>query len=150
MITSAPIKFDDLLSAYEWVSSSSLEENKAFISRITGNIHLSSSMMDLEEELPEDIDDGSIYVSVPHKYELNLGKNLALTFAQDHLEDLYETISNIFRHRGAYGKYKDLLARKGQLDAWYKYETNSVEFALRKWATELGLIIVERSGKSMG
>ncbi len=59
-------------------------------------------MIDLDEELPEDIEDESIYVPVPHKYDLNLGKNLALTFAEEQLADSYDTVSNIFRQRGAY------------------------------------------------
>lgn len=67
MTQSAPVKFDDLLSAYEWVSSSSPAENEAFVSRTTGNVYWSSSTSDLDEELPEDIEDGSIYVAVPHK-----------------------------------------------------------------------------------
>ena len=91
MTLSAPVKFDDLLSAYEWGSSSSPAENDAFVSRITGKIHWSSSMMELDEELPEDIEDGSIYVAVPHKYDLNLGNNIALTFAEEQLASSYET-----------------------------------------------------------
>lgn len=150
MTLSASVKFDDLLAAYEWVSSSSPAENEAFVSRITGNVHWSSSMIDLDEKLPEDIEDGSIYVAVPHKYDLNLGKNLALTFAEEQLADSYETVSNIFRQRGAYGKFKDLLERTGHLDAWYKYETNAIELALRKWAAEQRLLITKEAGQNAG
>jgi hypothetical protein len=42
-------------------------------------------MMELDEVLPEDIEDGSIYVAVPHKYDVNLGNNLALAFAEEQL-----------------------------------------------------------------
>lgn len=150
MSQSAPVKFDDLLAAYEWVNSSSPMENQAYVSRITGAIHWSSSMGDLDEELPEDIDDGGIYVSVPHKYDLNLGKNLALTFAEEQLADSYETVKNIFHHRGAYGRFKDLLERKGYLQAWYDYEANAIEFALREWCTEQGLSIANGSGQNTG
>jgi hypothetical protein len=150
MTLSAPVKFDDLLAAYEWVSSSSPAENEAFVSRITGNVYWSSSMIDLDEELPNDIEDGSIYATVPHKYDLNLGKNLVLTFAEEQLADSYETVSTIFRQRGAYGKFKDLLERKGHLDAWYKYETDAIELALRKWAAEQRLLIAEGSGQNAG
>lgn len=144
MTRSAPVKFDDLLSAYAWVSSSSPVENEAFVSRVTGNVHWSSSMIDLDEELPDDIEDGSIYVPVPHKYDLNLGKNLALTFAEEQLADSYETVSNLFRQRGAYGKFKDLLERKDRLEAWYEYEAHATEIALREWAAEQGLLIAEK------
>ena len=150
MTLSAPVKFDDLLAAYEWVSSSSPAENEAFVSRITGNVHWSSSMADLDEELPEDIENGSIYVSVPHKYDLDLGKNLVLTFAEEQLADSYETVSSLFRQRGAYGEFKDLLERKGKLEAWYEYEANATELALREWAAEQGLLIAEGSAQNAG
>ena len=150
MTLSAPVKFDDVLAAYEWVSSSSPTENEAFVSRITGNVHWSSSIIDLDEELPEDIEDGSIYVSVPHKYDLNLGKDLALTFAAERIADSYETVSNIFRQRGAYGKFKDLLEREGHLEAWYEYEANAIELALCEWAAEQGLLIAEGSAQMSG
>jgi len=107
-------------------------------------------MIDLDEKLPEDIEDGSIYVAVPHKYDLNLGKNLALTFAEEQLTDSYETVSNIFHKRGAYGKFKDLFERKGHLGAWYKYETNAIELALRKWAAEQKLLIAKETGQNAG
>lgn len=150
MTKSAPVKFDDLLSAYEWVSSSSPAENEAFISRITGNVHWSSSMIELDEEIPEDIEDGSIYVPVPHKYDLNLGKNIALIFAEEHLADSYEIVSNFFHQRGAYGKFKDLLERKGQLEAWYEFDAKATELALREWAAEQGLSIVAEGGQNAG
>src|ERR1035437_7195437 len=107
MTWSAPVKFEDLLAAYEWVSSSP-DDSEAFVSRITGNVHWSSSMIELDD-LPEDIEDAGIYVTVPNKHDLSLGKNLALTLAEDHLADSYQTIANIFRQRGAYGRFKDLL-----------------------------------------
>lgn len=97
MTLSTPVKYDDLLAAYEWVSSSR-DDNKAFVSRVTGNVHWSSSAMELDEELPEDIEDGSVYVMVPNKHELNLGKNLALTFAEEQLADSYQTVADFFRH----------------------------------------------------
>ncbi|MDO8811026.1 MAG: hypothetical protein Q7J38_03230 [Gallionella sp.] len=150
MTVSAPIKFDDVLAAYEWVSSSSPAENEAFVSRITGNVHWSSGIIDLDEELPEDIEDGSIYVSVPHKYDLNLGKSLALTFAEERLADSYETVSNIFHQRGAYGKFKDLLELEGRLEAWYEYEANAIELALRECAADQGLLITEGSAQVGG
>jgi hypothetical protein len=141
MTPSAPVKFDDLLAAYEWVSSSPYDNN-AFVSRVTGNVHWSSSMADFDEDLPKDIEDGSIYVAVPNKHDLNLGRNLALTFVEEQLADAYQTVANFFHQRGAYGRFKDLLERKGCLEAWYDYEAKATELALREWAIEEGLPIV--------
>ncbi|MBI5889721.1 MAG: hypothetical protein HZB47_03460 [Nitrosomonadales bacterium] len=149
MTPSAPVKYDDLLAAYEWVSSSP-EDSDAFVSRVTGSVHWSSSTMELDEELPEDIEDGSIYVAVPNKHDLNLGKNLALTFAEEHLPDSYQTVANLFRQRGAYGRFKDFLERMGFLKAWYAYEAKATELALREWAAGEGLSIASGSGQNAG
>ncbi|MFZ2266285.1 MAG: UPF0158 family protein [Azonexus sp.] len=148
MTPSTPVKFEDLLVAYEWVSSSP-EDSEAFVSRVTGNIHLSASSMELDE-LPEDIEDGSIYVAVPSKHDLDLGKNLVLTFAEEQLADSYQTVANIFRQRGAYGRFKDLLERKGLLQAWYDFEAKTTELALREWAAEEGISITVGSGQNTG
>lgn len=149
MRPSAPVKFADLLAAFEWVSSSP-DDSEAFVSRVTGNVHWSSSTMELDDELPEDIEDGSIYVLVPNKHDLNLGKNLALTFAEEQLADSYQTVANFFRQRGAYGRFKDFLERMGCLEAWYNYEAKATELALREWAAEEGLFITTGSGQYAG
>lgn len=149
MTLGAPVKFDDLLLAYEWVSSSS-DDSEAFVSRVTGDVHWSSGTMDLGEKLPEDIEDRSIYVPVPNKHDLNLGRHLALAFAGEQLADSYQTVADFFRQRGAYGKFKDLLEQKGLLEAWYDFEAKATELALREWASEEGLSIAAGSGQNAG
>ena len=147
MTLSAPVKFDDLLSAFEWVSSSQ-DDSEAFVSRVTGDVHWSSSTMGLDERLPEDIEDRSIYVPVPNKHDLNLGKHLALAFAEEQLADSYQAVADFFRQRGAYGRFKDLLERKGLLQAWYDFEAKAIESTLREWATEEGLSVAAGSGQN--
>lgn len=149
MTQSTPVKFDDLLAAYDWVSSSPYD-SEAFVSRLTGNVYWSSSTIELDEALPEDIEDASIYVVVPNKHDLNLGKNLALTFAEDQLADSYQIIADIFRQRGAYGRFKNLLERKGCLQAWYDYEAKATERALREWAAGEGIPLVVGSRQNAG
>ena len=149
MTQSASVKFDDLLAAYEWVSSSP-DDSEAFVSRVTGEVHWSSSTMELDDELPEDIEDGSVYVAVPNKHDLNLGKNLALAFAEEQLADSYQTVANIVRQRGAYGRFKDLLERQSLLQAWHDFEAKATEIALREWAAEEGLSITVGTGKNAG
>jgi len=92
--------------------------------------------------LPDDIDDGREYVAVPHKNELDLGKNLAIGFAELELPELSNTVQAFFRQRGAYGRFKDLLQRKGCLETWYEYEMQAVKDALRKWCRENGIAVV--------
>jgi hypothetical protein len=149
MTPSIPVKFADLIAAYEWVSSSP-DDSEAFVSRVTGNVHWSSSTVELDEELPDDIEDGSIYVVVPNKHDLNLGKSLALTFAEEQLAASYQTVADFFRQSGAYGRFKDFLERKGYLEAWYDYEAKATELALREWAAEEGLFITTGSAQNAG
>ncbi len=149
MTQSAPVKYDDLLAAYEWVSSSP-GDSEAFVSRVTGCVHWSSSAIELEEELPEDIEDGGIYVAVPNKHDLDLGKSLVLAFAEEQLPESYQTVAGFFSQRGAYGQFKDLLGRNGVLEAWYDYEAKATERALREWAAEEGLLVTMGSGQNAG
>lgn len=53
-------------------------ENEALLSRTTGELFFMSMQGDFGDELPDDIDDGSAYVAVAHKNELDLGRNLVL------------------------------------------------------------------------
>jgi hypothetical protein len=55
------------------------------------------------------------------------------------LPESCDTVATFFRHRGAYGRFKDLLERKGMLETWYEYEAQAVEQALRTWSEENGL-----------
>ena len=136
MTTSAPVSFDDLLAAFEWVSAAGPFENEAYVSRVTGKLHWSSSLNELDEELPEDIEDESIYLAVPHKTDLELGRDLVYRFVEDHLPEFFELVSGFFRKRGAYSRFKTLLERKGKLEAWYEYEASAVEQALRDWCAD--------------
>ena len=136
MEPSAPVAFTDLLDAFERVSATADSENAAYICRSTGVAYFTSSSMDVEDDLPDDIDDGSLYIAVPHKTELNLGKRLAIKFAAEHLPDSYDNVCRFFRKSGAYGRFKELLERSDSLDTWYEYEAQEVEKALREWSRE--------------
>jgi hypothetical protein len=149
MTASTTVKFEDLLAAFEWVSASP-GDSEAFVSRVTGDVHWSSSTMELDDELPEDVEDDSIYLAVPSKHDLNLGKHLALSFAEEHLADAHQTVANIFRQRGAYGRFKHFLEHEGSLQAWYDYEAKAIELALREWAAGEGLSIAAGEGQNAG
>jgi hypothetical protein len=136
MASGALVSYADLLAAFEWVSSSPAMENEAFVSRETGATHWVSTAMDLDEEPPEDIDDASLYVAVPHKNDLDLGKELALSFADEMLPESYAKIDQFFRQRGAYRRFKDFLEQKGMIQQWYDYEAAAVERALREWCED--------------
>lgn len=139
MTPNATVSFEDLLAAFDWASAGAPMENTAFLSRLTGATHCASMMMGLDDDLPDDIEDASIYLAVPHKNDLDLGKQLALNFADDLLPESYGSVAAFFRQRGAYGRFKDFLERRGMLQAWYDYEAKAVERALREWAAANGL-----------
>ena len=139
---SVPVSLDELLSAHEWVSAGEAAalDCEAYVSRATGKVHWCGEGVD--EEPPEDIEDGSLYIAVPHKTEFDLGRSLALHFVEEHLPAERETVYEFFRKRGAYSKFKSLLARAGLLDAWHEYEQAALETALREWCEESGFTLV--------
>jgi|PlaIllAssembly_1097288.scaffolds.fasta_scaffold775294_2 hypothetical protein len=49
----------------------------------------------------------------------------------------------MFRGRGACGRFKDFLATKGLLEAWYTFEDEREKEALRLWCDENGLKLVD-------
>jgi hypothetical protein len=116
---------------------------KAYISRVTGEIHWSGEGID--EEPPEDIDDGSRYIAVPHKNKLDLGRSLVLRFVDEQLPRADSTVRDYFRRRGAYQRFKTLLAQAGQLDAWYRYEEAATEEALREWCAGNGVVVSSKA-----
>ena len=145
---SVAVDLDDLLAAYEWVSAGEVAavDAEAYIGRLTGKIHWCGEGVD--EEPPEDIEDGSLYIAVPHKSEFDLGRSLALAFVDEHLPRSTETVREYFHERGAYQRFKALLAQAGQLDAWHRYEQAATEEALSEWCAENGFIVT-RGADSM-
>lgn len=114
------VKYDDLESAFLWSSSAAPFENTALLHRQTGEVFLKSMHGDFEEDLPEDIEDGSIYISAPHKNDLNLGRDMVFDFIEAVAPQHLSKVESYFRQRGAYSKFKALLERDSLLDGWYK------------------------------
>ncbi len=138
-IVNEPTKLTELVDAFEWVSAGELFENTAYVHRESGRIYLASSENEVDEELPEDIEDDTLYLAVPNKRELDLGNRLALRFAEKLSPGSYELVDGYFHKKGAYARFKDLLDRQGRLEEWYQYEAMAVEQALREWCEENGL-----------
>jgi hypothetical protein len=141
------VKYEDLQEAFDFVSSAAPMEHSAHISLDTGAIYWMSDVNPLEEEVPDDLETSSRYIAVPHKNDLDLGSHLALRFAAEEMPDRYAQIEGFFRHRGAYARFKELLAAEGCLDKWYAYEAESIEKALRDWCARNGIQLVEPDGE---
>jgi hypothetical protein len=83
------------------------------------------------KELPDDLDTSDRYIAIPHKNDLDLGSHLIVRFAEEHLPHQYEAVAAVFRHRGAYARFKEILASEDRLEEWYAYEAAAVDRALR-------------------
>lgn len=115
------MKYSDVEDAFMFVSMSPPEEHYAYLNNETGETYYVSSIGD-SDELPADIDENDKYVSIPHKNDLNLGRDLVFDFISANLPDEYDRVRLIFSKKGAYARLKELLESKGQLEGWYKFE----------------------------
>ena len=128
------VKYEDLSTAFDFVSFGAPMGHRAYISLDTGAIYWVSEADAIEEEeLPADLETSDRYIEIPHKNDLDLGSELALRFAQERLPHRYAAAESIFRHRGAYARFKELLAAEGCLEEWYAFEKEATERALREW-----------------
>jgi hypothetical protein len=142
MAALVPVTLETLESALQWSSSGAPSENEALLSRATGELFFRSMQGDVGQELPDDIEDGSVYIVVPHKNDFDLGRDLVLAFAEQQAPTHLSAIELFFRQRGAYAKFKSLLERTQLLEHWYEYEASATRKALEAWARENGFIVV--------
>jgi hypothetical protein len=128
-----PVSFRDLQEAFEFVSAASGGEHQAFLCKQSSKITCHSELADDLDPLPDDVDDPEKFLPVPDRRELDLGKPVALDFARQLLPGDFDEVRKFFGRRGAYARYKDLLARRGALDQWYDFEARADESALKLW-----------------
>jgi hypothetical protein len=93
--------------------------------------------------LPDDLEENEKYISVPHKNDLNLGRNIVFDFISGNLPDEFHRVRQFFSRQGAYARLKDLLESRGQLDAWYEFERKATEKALRDWCSENDISLID-------
>jgi hypothetical protein len=140
----AEVDLDSLEHALDWVSSTPSMDAAAYISRTSGQIYLIGPDGPVGDDTPEDIEDGTAYVAVPHKNELDLGRRLVLQFVADAAPELSRDVAELFRRKGAYSRFKALMQRRSLLDAWHAYETEATRGALVQWAQEEGFVMVTK------
>ena len=145
-----PLSFDDLESAFHWVSGLGPFENSAYVSRATGQIYWVSEETKVNEVVPDDLEDGTLYIAVPHKNDLDLGRNLVFEFAEEHLADDMHKVRSFFFKRGAYSRFKDLLEYRELLQQWYEFERSATQKALQRWAKENGFELSAPVRKAVG
>ena len=141
-----PVSIGDITEAFEFANTDgNMGEFLAFVCKRTGKIHYQTDFLDAAEtndELPDDINDEEKYVALPDKSELGLGKPLVLDFARQFLPGDFDDIRYFFSKRGAYSKFKAVLARRGAIDRWHAFEAKATEHALRDWCALHSIEIV--------
>jgi len=129
------MKYSDVENAFMFVSMSPPDENYAYFNKETGETYYVSTLGD-SDEVPDDLEENEKYISIPHKNDLNLGRDLVFDFISANLPAEYEQVRRMFSKKGAYARLKELLEAKGQLEAWYEFENKATEEALRSWCKE--------------
>jgi hypothetical protein len=132
------ITFDTIEDAFLFVSSASPGEHCTVVNRTTGESFFASIISDYDE-LPDDIDESDDYIGIPHKNDLDIGKPLVMDFIRQRCPELIDRVLTIFSRRGAYGRYKDMLAEKNLLEEWYAFENKSTRELLLEWCHRQGL-----------
>ena len=133
----------DLQSALEWVSDA-LSDSEAYACHQTGKIFWvtdESGLLDIEDEIPGDIDNIEKYAPVPDKRDLGLDSRLVFDFAARYLDGQYEVIRNMFRRKGAYAQFKALLEQQDLLGDWYAFSEERTLGALKEWCEAEGFTV---------
>jgi hypothetical protein len=127
--------YSEIEDAFLFVSSAPLFENDAYFNGETDEFYYVSALGD-SDELPDDLEENDKYVSLPHKNDLDLGRELVFAFVSARIPGEFENVKRIFSRKGAYARYKDLLESREQLEAWYEFEKQATAKALRNWCKE--------------
>lgn len=136
------VNFTALLDAFEFASFGGTFENTAFVDLETGAIYCTSSEIEPQEELPEDLETSDRYLMLPNKRDLDLGRKLVLSFVEQTLPNDYAKAANWFRSKGAYSRFKELLEERDALGKWYAFEAQATQAALREWCQERDIQLV--------
>jgi hypothetical protein len=135
------INFSDIEHAFYYVSSAPMTASTAVLCKMTDKIFYASDYDD-ENEIPEDIYFREDCIEIPHKNDLNLGRNLVFEFVEQYLPGDFERVRNIFKRKGAYGRYKDFLENRGFLQKWYDFENTRQTETLRDWCEENEITLI--------
>lgn len=144
------VTYSDLMDAFDFASVTGPFDNRAYVDLITGKIYLVSSELEVEQELPDDLEESDRYLAVPGKNELDLGRPLVERFVQDRLPDDLEQVVAFFQRKGAYSRLKVLLEDRGVLEQWYEFEQAETKAALQAWCEENEIELTGSGGARSG
>ena len=130
------VNLKELVDMVELVSMGGAGQTQAYLCRESGKIYCRMDPLlvgDLDDDLPDDIEDEEKYIPLPGASELDLGKSLVMDFVGQVLPADFDEVRDMFRKKGAYRRIKDLMIRRGVRDQWYDFERKATERALREW-----------------
>ena len=135
------ISLKDLEFALEWASERH-SDCSAALRRSDGAIFYLGGDSDYSEPdaepPPSDIGDPDKYLELPTRHDLDLGQPLVFDFVDAQAPALRDAVQDIFRRRGAYSRFKDLLEQQGLLERWHHYSDEETKAALQRWARDNG------------
>lgn len=136
------MKYEDIECLFNYVGMVPRFEHAAYLNRRTGESYLVSDSGD-SDELPDDFEESDDYLRIPHRNDLDLGRNLVFEFVERRLPSAIEQVHDFFRRSGAYGRFRDLLEQNGLLDDWNKYDTDRSRVAMLEWCAKNGIELQE-------
>jgi hypothetical protein len=132
------IPYNTIEDAFFFVASDQRGMHSALLDKTTGRTYFRSEMCGLDE-IPEEIWGLDSSVEIPHKNDLDLGRDLVFEFAESRMPNDCNRVQDMFRKRGAYSRFKDLLQSKGLLQEWYDFENESQKQAILEWCKDNGV-----------
>lgn len=133
-----PAELDRLIEAVEVVSFDGGGDVEAYVRMSDGEILFDSMYGDFDP-LPDDVGDESKYIAIPNRRELDLGVVLVFDFVRNESPEDADLVSDFFRKRGAYARFKDLLDSRQLLEKWYDYEQEAIRGAVLEWCRDNSL-----------
>lgn len=152
----ATVSLDDLLLALE----SAHDEVSSYVDRQTGRVvTITSEDRDADPARAPDWQQDSIadaraidedaegrFLPVPDRFETDeweMMRNFTHTLDDP---DRAEKLRDALHGRGAFRRFKDALARAGQLEAWFRYREERYRDLAIEWCQEHGLAYSEGRG----
>ncbi|HED31306.1 MAG TPA: hypothetical protein ENN50_06445 [Prosthecochloris aestuarii] len=133
------LSYSEIVMAFDFVSSGEEGDNHAWICRDSGEIVYFSEVLGLDERRGQDIHSPNC-VAVPHRNDLELGRELVFDFIDEELPDKYASIRDIYADpEDPEGRFRELLQARGVLDRWNDYKAGRIRSSLMTWCQARGI-----------
>ncbi len=132
-----PVRWTDLESAF--MARDASHDARSWIHGQTGQVRV---LYDGQGDGPPPADETGWHL-LPDARELDLKQRLVLAFVADECPPLHEDVVRCFSRRGGWRAYKHLLADRGLLERWHRYEEAATRHVLLAWAADLGITVVD-------